>query len=258
MTILLEVRDVQKSFEKGSYAVNHISLQLNIGQCLGVVGESGSGKSTLARLIVLIEKLDSGEIYFHGERLDKMKKEKVRQTRKNMQMIFQDPTASLNHQWKIITSVMEPLDNFEDVCPFFLKNVRHSRRETAAKLLQMVGLSSEYLECYPHQLSGGQKQRVAIARAISLGPDLVICDEPTSSLDVSIQAQILNLLKELKQTLGMSYLFISHDIAAVQFMCDQMIVLKEGKIVDRFHTEELFSLNRNIYTRNLIQACSYL
>lgn len=258
MTILLDVRDVQKSFDKGSYAVNHISLQLNKGQCLGVVGESGSGKSTLAQLIVSIEKLDSGEIYFHGERLDTMKKEKVRQTRKNMQMIFQDPTASLNQQWKIITSVMEPLDNFEDVCPSFLKNVRHSRRETAAKLLQMVGLSSDYLDCYPHQLSGGQKQRVAIARAISLGPDLVICDEPTSSLDVSIQAQILNLLKELKQTLGMSYLFISHDIAAVQFMCDQMIVLKEGKIVDRFHTEELFSHNRNVYTKSLIQACSYL
>lgn len=120
----------------------------------------------------------------------------------------------------------------------------------------MVGLSNEYLDCYPHQLSGGQKQRVAIARAISLGPDLIICDEPTSSLDVSIQAQILNLLKELKETLGMSYLFISHDIAAVRYMCDKMIVMKDGEIVDSFLTEDLFSSMRSVYTKSLIHACS--
>lgn len=256
MTTLLNVKGVQKSFVKGAYAVNNVSFQIKKGQCLGVVGESGSGKSTLARLILSIETLKEGEIYFRGNRLDTLKGEKLRQIRRHMQLIFQDPTASLNQKLKIIESVMEPLDNFAEVCPSFLADARHCRRSTAAKLLQMVGLSSEYLDCYPHQLSGGQKQRVAIARAISLGPELVICDEPTSNLDVSIQAQILNLLKELKQTLGMSYLFISHDLAAVNYLCDEMIVMKEGQIVDRFLSKDLFCCKRNVYTRSLIQASS--
>ncbi|TWI54102.1 ATP-binding cassette domain-containing protein [Halalkalibacter nanhaiisediminis] len=254
MTLLLDVKGVQKTFVKGSYAVDKVSLQMEKGMCLGVVGESGSGKSTLARLILSIESLTAGEVYFKGERFDTLKGKTLRRKRREMQMVFQDPSASLNQRLKILASVMEPLDNFSDVCPSFLTDVRHSRRETAAKLLQMVGLSSEYRDSYPHQLSGGQRQRVAIARAISLGPDLVICDEPTSSLDVSIQAQILNLLKELKQTLGMSYLFISHDLAAVHYMCDEIIVMKEGKLVDRFLTEDLFSSERNVYTRSLINV----
>jgi len=256
MSILLDVRNVQKKYQDEFYAVHNASFQIKVGECLGLVGESGSGKSTLARLILSAVGLDNGEIYFYDQRLDTLRGERLRQMRKHVQMVFQDPTASLNERLTIMTSVMEPLDNFKTVKPSFLANERHSRKETATKLLKMVGLSSDYLNCYPHELSGGQKQRVAIARAISLGPDLVICDEPTASLDASIQAQILNLLKELKQQLDMSYLFISHDIAAVHFMSDEIIVMKEGELVDRFPATELLSTDRNFYTRQLIHASS--
>ncbi|MCT8137031.1 ABC transporter ATP-binding protein [Anaerobacillus sp. CMMVII] len=257
MSVLLDVCHVEKKYQDQFYAVKDVSFQIKIGECLGLVGESGSGKSTIARAILSVVKLDKGAIYFHGSRLDTLQGEKLRQMRKHIQMVFQDPTSSLNERLSIFTSVMEPLDNFKKVKPSFLADVRHSREETAIKLLEMVGLSSDFLKRYPHELSGGQKQRVAIARAISLGPDLIICDEPTASLDASIQAQILNLLKELKKDLEMSYLFISHDIAAVQYMSDEMIVMKEGEIVDQFSTQQLLHSDRNLYTRQLIQANSY-
>ncbi|WP_088105749.1 ABC transporter ATP-binding protein [Halalkalibacter urbisdiaboli] len=254
MDVLLDVRNVQKKYGKDVIAVHNFSFQLKKGTCLGIVGESGSGKSTLAKLILVIEKPTHGEIHFQQKRIDRLKGEPWRQLRKSMQLVFQDPTASLNQRVKIMDAVMEPLDNFKEVTPAFLKEVRHSRRAAATKLLNMVGLSSSYLNCYPHELSGGQKQRVVIARAISLGPELLICDEPTSSLDVSIQAQILNLLKELKETLRMSYLFISHDIGAVAFMSDEMMVMKDGQLIEQFPQAELATMERNIYTKKLIEA----
>ncbi|MFN7249973.1 MAG: ABC transporter ATP-binding protein [Anaerobacillus sp.] len=253
-TTVLDVCHVEKRYQQEFYAVQDVSFQINVGECIGVVGESGSGKSTLAKLILSVVRPDNGEIYFYGSRLDLLKGEKLRQMRKHMQMVFQDPTSSLNERLPIMSSLMEPLDNFKKVTPSFLSDVRQSRKETAVKLLEMVGLSSDYLKRYPHELSGGQKQRVAIARAISLGPDLLICDEPTASLDASIQGQILNLLKKLQEELEMSYLFISHDIAAVQYMSDKMIVLKDGKIVDQFATSGLLNEDRHEYTRKLIRA----
>ncbi|WP_100405372.1 ABC transporter ATP-binding protein [Bacillus solitudinis] len=256
MNVILDVKEVRKVYEKSFLAVNDISFKIKRGRCVGVVGESGSGKSTLAKLILSLEALSGGEIFYNEERLDTIRGKRLRQMRRNVQLIFQDPTASLNQRLTIFSSVMEPLDNFKEVTPSFLIDVRHSRRATAAKLMEMVGLTSEHLDRYPHQLSGGQRQRVAIARAISVNPDLLICDEPTSSLDASIQAQLMNLLKELKGSLGMSYLFISHDIGAVYFMSDEIIFMKEGRIVEQFLASELLSVDRNVYTRNLIQASS--
>nr|WP_255711582.1 dipeptide/oligopeptide/nickel ABC transporter ATP-binding protein [Pelosinus baikalensis] len=235
-------------------AVQDVSLSICEGECLGLVGESGSGKSTLARLLLAIEPPDSGEIQLNGESLLALKGSALRKARRHFQVVFQDPNASLNQRLPVWQSIMEPLDNFPDVKPPFLADVRYCRRDTAVKLLEMVGLQAGHMERYPHELSGGQRQRVAIARGISLMPKLLICDEPTSSLDVSVQAQILQLLKNLQSELRMSYLFISHDIVAVRIMSDNIIVMKEGCIVDRFASQEIMSPNRHEYTQQLVSA----
>jgi ABC-type dipeptide/oligopeptide/nickel transport system ATPase subunit len=218
MTQLLTVSHLNKSYKDNGtivHALHDISLSIHRGECLGVVGESGSGKSTLVRLLLALEQPDSGESLLGGVSMFSLKGKEMREIRKHIQVVFQDPSAALNQRLPIWRSVMEPLDNFKEVRPAFLADVSHSRRETAIKLLKMVGLQAEHLARYPHELSGGQKQRVAIARGISLAPKLLICDEPTSSLDVTVQAQILKLLMTLKKELGMAYLFISHDISAV-------------------------------------------
>jgi peptide/nickel transport system ATP-binding protein len=237
-------------------AVQDVSFRIGEGECLGVVGESGSGKSTLARLLLVLDRPDSGEVCLHGRSIFALKGRALREARRHIQVVFQDPTSSLNQRLPVWRSVMEPLDNFPDVTPPFLANARHSRRVMAAKLLEMVGLQAEHLDRYPHELSGGQRQRVAIARGISLMPRLLICDEPTSSLDVSVQDQILKLLKSLKIKLGMSYMFISHDIAAVRTMSDRIIIMKEGKIVDQFASQQIMGKDRHEYTRQLVAAVS--
>jgi len=254
---LLTVDHLHKTYREAKAtvtALQDVSLHLHEGECLGVVGESGSGKSTLGRVLLALERPDSGEIRFGDTLLLALKGAALREIRQHIQVVFQDPTAALNQRLPIWKSVMEPLDNFPRVNPPFLQDVRHSRRETAARLLEMVGLSPEHLDRYPHELSGGQRQRVAIARGISLSPKLLICDEPTSSLDVSVQAQILQLLKHLQKRLGMAYLFISHDIAAVRMMSDRIIVMKEGQIVDQFESHELLNEDRHRYTRQLVEA----
>lgn len=256
MKPLLEVIRVSKSYSAGIKALDSISLAIAEGECLGLVGESGSGKSTLARLILGLERPDQGEVRLNGAPFHTLKGGALRAARKHVQAVFQDPTASLNPRLRIWQSVVEPLENYPEVLPAFLSQVRKSGREMAAVLLELVGLRRELLDRYPHQLSGGQRQRVAIARAISLQPRLVVCDEPTSSLDVSIQAQILNLLKQLRRELGISYLFISHDIAAVRFMSDRMAVMKRGVLVDWFAAEELLASGQHPYTRQLVEAAS--
>jgi len=233
-----------------------VSLHINSGECLGLVGESGSGKSTLSRILLSLERPDSGEIHLHDMPLSGLKGKALRETRKNIQVVFQDPHAALNQRLPIWWSVLEPLDNFPEVTPPFLTDVRSNRRETAAKLLEMVGLLPEHLDRYPHELSGGQKQRVAIARGISLGPGLLICDEPTSCLDVTLQAQMLRLLKRLQRQLGLSYLFISHDIVAVRMMSDRILVLEEGRVVDQFPSDQILSEQRHPYTKRLTAAVS--
>lgn len=259
MTHLLTVNQLNKTYSDSGrtvQALRDVSLYIDRGECLGVVGESGSGKSTLVRMLLALEPPDSGEVLLDGVPMFQVKGKELRAARQNIQVVFQDPAAALNQRLPIWRSILEPLDNFPKVKPDFLSDVRHSRRDTAVKLLEMVGLQASHLDRYPHELSGGQKQRVAIARGISLGPKLLICDEPTSSLDVSVQAQMLKLLIELKQQLGMAYLFISHDITAVTIMSDRFIIMQEGQIVDRFACGQLFNDDRHAYTRELVAAAT--
>lgn len=259
MSRLLDVRQLSKTFIQNGSAVpalQDVSFDIGEGECLGLVGESGSGKSTLARILLALERPDRGEITLAGRSLLTLKGSALREVRQHMQVVFQDPTASLNQRLPIWRSVIEPLDNFPQVKPSFLTEVRHSHRAAAARLLEMVGLPADFLDRYPHEMSGGQRQRAAIARGISLGPKLLICDEPTSSLDVSVQAQILQLLKTMQAQLGMACLFISHDIAAVQSVSDRIIVMKGGRIVDRFASGQLMDGDRDEYTRRLVEAVS--
>lgn len=257
MENLLTVKGLFKTYNDAGNivcAVHNVSLKVGEGECLGVVGESGSGKSTLSRLLLALEEPDKGEVLLNETSIFSLKKRELREARKDFQVIFQDSNSSLNPRMTIWRSIMEPLDNYPKINPPFLSEVRHSRRDTAAKLLEMVGLKSIYMDRYPHELSGGQRQRVAIARGISLMPKLLICDEPTSSLDVSVQAQILKLLKNLQTELGMAYIFISHDIAAVRIMSDRIIVMREGQIIDEFASCDIMSDRRHEYTRRLISV----
>lgn len=251
---LVVAHNITKHYSEGQKAVDQVSLSINKGECLGIVGESGSGKSTLARCLLQLEKIDEGEVWLNGRILPKSIKKSLPIMRKEVQAVFQNPTASLNPKLKIIDSLMEPLDFQKSVQPSFLKEIRKNRTKTAEYLLEMVNLPSKYLTAYPHELSGGQKQRIIIARAISTSPSLVILDEPTASLDVSIQARILNLLKDLQEQLGLSYLFISHDLAAVNFMSNRMIVMKNGQVVDECNKQDLLSKDRHMYTQRLVNV----
>ncbi|WP_338777753.1 dipeptide/oligopeptide/nickel ABC transporter ATP-binding protein [Metabacillus sp. FJAT-52054] len=251
---ILAARKISKQYNPLQKAVDGISLTVRKGECVGIVGESGSGKSTLAKCLLGLEKPEQGEIWIGENRLNSLNRKTVRAVRKDIQAVFQNPAASLNPKLKIMDSLMEPLD-IQERNPFSLVPRRREGRErTAAELLNIVGISSSYLHRYPHELSGGQKQRVSIARAISIRPSLIILDEPTASLDVSIQAKILNLLKDLQESLGISYLFISHDLAAVNFMGSRTLVMKDGRIVDQFHREDLFAESRHPYTKALVNV----
>ncbi len=249
---MLHVNSISKTYHSKP-ALRDISLYVNAGESIGIIGESGSGKSTLGKIILGLEKPDQGDVHFRGSNLHTLKAQALKAFRRHLQIVFQDPVGSLNPKLPVWKSVVEPLENFPDVIPSFLKEVRLDRKKIAEVLFQKVGLSPELLERYPHQLSGGQKQRIAVARGISLEPELLVCDEPTSSLDVSVQAQVLNLLKKLQRDLNLSFLFISHDIAAVQFICERIVVLKDGILVDAFLTRELFSTARHPYTKMLVE-----
>lgn len=251
---LLVVNGVVKKYPNGHVAVNKVSFTMKKGECLGLVGESGSGKSTLGRCILMPKNIDKGEVWLNGEALHNMEKNDLKEKQKRMQAVFQNPASSMNSKLKILDSLIEPLDCQKDISPSFLKGIRNNRRKSAEVLLDMVQIPSRYLDCYPHELSGGQKQRITIARALSVEPSLIILDEPTASLDVSIQARILNLLKDLQQDLGLSYFFISHDLSAVNFMCQKMMVMKNGVIVDRCSRKDLFSKDRDVYTKQLLEV----
>ncbi|WP_224768218.1 ABC transporter ATP-binding protein [Metabacillus idriensis] len=250
---MLQVENVFKTYQSTA-VLSDVSFQIKQGESLGLIGESGSGKSTMAKVILGLEGLDSGKVTLNGIDFQYLKRTELRKARSNVQVVFQDPTASLNPKLPVWKSVIEPLENYPEIVPSFLKEVRKDRKKMAEILLEKVGLNSGLLNRFPHQLSGGQRQRIAIARGISLQPSLLICDEPTSSLDVSVQAQILNLLKELKDEFQMSYLFISHDMAAVRYMCERIAVLKEGELVELFFSENLFSEARHSYTKMLVDA----
>ncbi|MCI3926866.1 MATE family efflux transporter [Paenibacillus sp. TRM 82003] len=251
MTTVLQANRIFKSYSSSVQALHDVSLDIGEGESLGIVGESGSGKSTLGKIVLGLERADRGEVLLDGANLASLKGKQRKEARRQVQAVFQDPGASLNPKLPIWKSVVEPLENYPDVRPSYLDAKDRTPRAMAAALLRLVGLSDDVLNKYPHQISGGQRQRVAIARGVALRPKLLVCDEPTSSLDVSVQAQILNLLKELKEAHRLSYFYISHDLASVRFLCDRIAVLQGGRLVDLFPTEALFSEERHPYTRSL-------
>jgi len=256
--LLLEVKALKKYFpirkniffskKTFVHAVDDVAFLLKQGQTVGLVGESGCGKTTLGRLIALLEKPTAGNIIFKQENIATLKKRELKEYRKSVQLIFQDPYSSLNPRKTVYEIITTGIRSFR------LIKTRKEIREKAALLLELVGLSTEYLNNYPHEFSGGQRQRISIARALALSPKLLICDEPVSALDVSIQAQILNLLNSLKHKLNLAYIFISHDLAVVRHVSDQIFVMYRGKIIEKAPALDLFKNTTHPYSKALISA----
>ena len=252
MNPLLYVKNVSKDYPSRDgrgvvKAVNDVSLSLTAGKTLGIVGESGCGKSTLARLILRLVEATEGEVWFDSADLRKLNTSAMRAKRRDIQIVFQDPFASLDPRMTVASIISEPLD-IHDI------GSRRERQEKVADLLKLVGLDPSAGQKYPHEFSGGQRQRIGIARAIALEPKLVVLDEPVSALDVSIQSQILNLLDELKTRLGLSYIFISHDLSVVEHVSDDVAVMYLGRIVEYGPAEKVFANPAHPYTRALLSA----
>jgi ABC-type oligopeptide transport system ATPase subunit len=257
MENLLKLENVSKTFKtfdsafKKSkvtvHAVDNITLSIKRGSSIGIVGESGSGKTTIAKLITGIHRPDSGHIFYKNELLDNASKNTYNDFRKNIQMIFQDPYSSLNPKLTIFSTLKDGIK----------KHITTNKKEIFKKcsdILKTVGLEEEHLKRYPHQFSGGQMQRISIARALSIEPEMIVADEPVSSLDVSIQAQILNLLKKLRKDNGTTLLMIAHDLAIVNFLCDETLVMYKGNTMEYGQTKEILQNPLHPYTKNLIEA----
>ncbi len=228
------------------HALQGVSFTLQAGRSLGIVGESGSGKSTLARLVMALDTPTAGRVLFDGQDLHALPREALRRARRDFQMVFQDPQGSLDPRWPVERIVAEPLAA--------QGAGRAECRERAAEALAEVGLRPGDLALYPHELSGGQRQRIAIARALITRPRLIVADEPVSALDVSVQAQVLNLMRDLQARHGITYLFISHDLAVVRHLCDEVAVLQAGRIVEHGPADALFARPQHPYTRALLDA----
>ena len=249
--VILEVRDLKKYFKSPTgtlHAVDGVNFSIRRGETLGLVGESGCGKSTIGRLILGLHQATSGEILFNGQDICKMNKQQLHDLRKDLQIIFQDPFSSLNPRMSIGEIIGEPLQIHGKV---------HSRAELdkeVSRLMDVVGLSARLFNAYPHELDGGRRQRVGIARALSLKPQFIVCDEPVSSLDVSIQAQVLNLLKDLQAEFHLTYLFITHDLSVVKFFSDKIAVMYLGQLVETADSAELFRQPMHPYSQALLSA----
>jgi len=228
-------------------ALNGVSFEVQAGQSVGIVGESGSGKSTIARLVMALDTPTSGTVSLEGRNLHALSKEELRVARRDFQMVFQDPYGSLDPRQTVARIVAEPLEALA-------ATTRAEQRERAAETLAAVGLRTTDLDKYPHEFSGGQRQRIAIARALITHPKLIVADEPVSALDVSVQAQVLNLMQDLQQQFGISYLLISHDLAVVNHLCDNVCVVFKGRIVEQGAPAELFQHAQHEYTRTLLDA----
>lgn len=254
---ILEISNLSKYYfsnmgifskQKVVRAVDNISFSVFEGETLGLVGESGCGKSTLGKTILQLEKATSGSIKYKGKELTKLTKTEIRNLRREIQIIFQDPYSSLNPRLLIGQALMEPMEIHN------LVKTKKLRKEKALNLLKRVGLDESYFYRYPHELSGGQRQRVGIARTIAVEPKLVICDESVSALDISVQAQVLNVLNELKNDFGFTYIFISHDLAVVKYMSDQLLVMNKGKIEELGEADEIYANPQTEYTKKLVGA----
>lgn len=256
-TPILEVKNVEKEYfstagmfgkKSGFKAVNDVSFKIYEGETVGLVGESGCGKSTLGNAILQLDKATSGQIFYRGVDIMKLPKKDVRSLRKEIQIIFQDPYSSLNPRIPVGKAIMEPMKVHK-----LYKNDAERKTKTI-EILERVGLGEDYFNRYPHEFSGGQRQRIGIARTIALQPKLIVCDESVSALDISVQAQVLNLLNELKENFGFTYIFISHDLAVVKYMSDQVLVMNKGKIEELADADELYENPQKEYTKKLIAA----
>jgi len=254
---ILEVKNVEKEYfsstglfgkKTGFKAVNDVSFKIYEGETVGLVGESGCGKSTLGNAILQLDKATAGQIFYRGVDIMKLPKEDVRALRKEIQIIFQDPYSSLNPRIPVGKAIMEPMKVHK-----LYKNEAERKAKTI-EILERVGLGEEFFNRYPHEFSGGQRQRIGIARTIALQPKLIVCDESVSALDISVQAQVLNLLNELKENFGFTYIFISHDLAVVKYMSDQVLVMNKGKIEELADADILYENPQKEYTKKLIAA----
>ena len=257
-TPLLEVKDLKKWFPAKSSpfskekvfikAVDGVSFTLNAGETLGVVGESGCGKSTMGRSVLRLLEPTNGQVLFEGKDYTALKSSELAKSRSDLQIIFQDPYASLNPRMTVGEIIAEPLN---------IQKRYKTKEETRAhvlKVMEVVGLNTKYYNRYPHEFSGGQRQRIGIARAIVLNPSLVVCDEPVSALDVSIQSQVLNLLRQLQQSMGMAYIFISHNLSVIKHISDRVMVMYLGHVVELADKNELFDHPSHPYTQALLSA----
>ncbi|XID95507.1 ABC transporter ATP-binding protein [Paenibacillaceae bacterium WGS1546] len=248
----IEVEGLKKYFDVGHKrvlkAVNDVSFTIRKGETLGLVGESGCGKSTAGRTLIRLYEPTAGSVSIEGTDIMKLPKSKFKAYRSKMQMVFQDPYASLNPRMTVLDIVGEALDIHG------LAGSKAERKRRVEELLEMVGLNAEHASRYPHEFSGGQRQRIGITRALAVGPEFMICDEPISALDVSIQAQIVNLLIELQKKMGLTYLFVAHDLSMVKYMSDRVAVMYLGKIVEMARSEDLYADPQHPYTKALLSA----
>lgn len=250
MTDCIEIRNLKKYFNvpKGTlHAVDDVSFKIEKGKTLGVVGESGCGKSTLGRTIIHLLDSTDGQIFFNGEDITRVKGKKLREIREHMQIIFQDPYSSLNPRYTVEQTIQEPI----------MLTHKYSKKEIeeqTIKIMQEVGIDERLRLSYPHELDGGRRQRVGIARALALGPDFIVCDEPVSALDVSVQAQVLNLLMDLQEQRQLTYMFVTHDLSVVRHISDDICVMYLGQLVEKSPSKELFEKQLHPYTRALLSA----
>ena len=253
---LLEIKDVKKYYPVKKVrngedivvkAVDQIDMTVEQGEIIGLVGESGCGKSTLGKTILKLHDITGGRILFHGEDITDYSENQMRPLREKMQIIFQDPYASLNPKKKVVDSVMAPLNVTK-------KYSNEEKMQKVIDIMNKVGLSEKFLDKYPHEMSGGQRQRVVIARALINNPELVICDEPVSALDVSVRSQVLNLLKDLQRDRNLTYIFISHDLSVVEYLCDKIAVMYLGRIMEYADKKQLYQNPLHPYTKALLSA----
>lgn len=248
---LIEVKHLKKYFKVPAgmnHAVDDVSLTINKGETLGVVGESGCGKSTLGRTIIHLQEATDGQIFLNGKDITHVSGRKLRDAREKMQIVFQDPYSSLNPRLRVENTILEPLKHSGRF------SSRQKLRDEANRLMELVGIDARLRQAYPHELDGGRRQRVGIARALALNPEFIVCDEPVSALDVSIQAQVLNLLMDLQDSMGLAYMFVTHDLSVVRHISDHICVMYLGQLVEKCSTEELFKHNMHPYTNALLSA----